>query len=266
MLQRQREGTPQAKDFTFQFESPSTLKMGMASHPPPPPAGSRVNQVGQRPLATHGAQANAGPTASPAMNPQGAADVPPVERERTEAEIKADENREYRRAARERKREQQYRNRASKQKPQDEWICEFCEYELIFGRPPRALIRSYEEKDWAFRKGEAERKRLLDKAKAKGRKLKKGARAARSAQAAGGSHAAQSQYYDDQYDPSVHPQDRDSQGDEFFEDGVDESLPPTPYPEVGGPSMDYQSLPTAIDQDPIPPDISIDWDRLRHAI
>ncbi|KAH6604103.1 cytosolic iron-sulfur protein assembly protein 1 [Trichoderma cornu-damae] len=47
------------------------------------------------------------------------------------------------------------------------WICEFCEYERIFGEPPRTLIRDYEIKDRRHRQEEADRKRLLEKAKAK---------------------------------------------------------------------------------------------------
>ncbi|KAL7795931.1 hypothetical protein V8C37DRAFT_373954 [Trichoderma ceciliae] len=53
------------------------------------------------------------------------------------------------------------------------WICEFCEYERIFGEPPRTLIRDYEIKDRRHRQDEADRKRLLEKAKAKSRKGKK---------------------------------------------------------------------------------------------
>ncbi|KAK7985215.1 hypothetical protein PG996_005544 [Apiospora saccharicola] len=57
--------------------------------------------------------------------------------------------------------------------PQDVWVCEFCEYERIFGRPPEALIRQYEIKDRRRRREEAERRRLLEKAKMKSRKGKK---------------------------------------------------------------------------------------------
>lgn len=53
------------------------------------------------------------------------------------------------------------------------WICEFCEYERIFGEPPRTLVRDYEIKDRRHRQEEADRKRLLEKAKAKSRKGKK---------------------------------------------------------------------------------------------
>ncbi|ODA78746.1 hypothetical protein RJ55_06129 [Drechmeria coniospora] len=56
---------------------------------------------------------------------------------------------------------------------EDVWICEFCEYERIFGEPPRALIRDYEIKDRRHRQDEADRRRLLEKAKAKSRKGRK---------------------------------------------------------------------------------------------
>ncbi|EGR46697.1 uncharacterized protein TRIREDRAFT_50536, partial [Trichoderma reesei QM6a] len=62
--------------------------------------------------------------------------------------------------------------------PEDIWICEFCEYERIFGEPPRTLIRDYEIKDRRQRQEEADRKRLLEKAKAKSRKGKKAGKAA----------------------------------------------------------------------------------------
>lgn len=62
--------------------------------------------------------------------------------------------------------------------PEDIWICEFCEYERIFGEPPRTLIRDYEIKERRQRQEEADRKRLLEKAKAKSRKGKKASKAA----------------------------------------------------------------------------------------
>jgi hypothetical protein len=69
----------------------------------------------------------------------------------------------------------------NKPRPEDMWICEFCEYERIFGRPPRALVRNYEIKDRRQRQEEADRKRLLEKAKAKNRKAKKSSRAIKGA-------------------------------------------------------------------------------------
>lgn len=79
----------------------------------------------------------------------------------------------YALAARQRKIQQQYTNIHHPPALEDIWICEFCEYESIFGRPPEALIRQYEIKDRKERKRLAEKKRLLEKAKMKGRKTKK---------------------------------------------------------------------------------------------
>lgn len=76
-------------------------------------------------------------------------------------------------AAKDRRREAKYKLKHNPPKPEDFWICEFCEYERIFGEPPRALIRQYEIKDQKARRQEEERKRLLEKAKAKSRKAKK---------------------------------------------------------------------------------------------
>ncbi|KAF9891175.1 hypothetical protein FE257_004739 [Aspergillus nanangensis] len=79
----------------------------------------------------------------------------------------------YALAARQRKIQQQYSNLHHSPSMEDIWICEFCEYESIFGHPPEALIRQYEIKDRKERKRLAEKKRLLEKAKMKGRKNKK---------------------------------------------------------------------------------------------
>ncbi|KAI3328454.1 hypothetical protein F4824DRAFT_483467 [Ustulina deusta] len=77
------------------------------------------------------------------------------------------------RAARQRRRETEYQNMHHPPAPEDYYLCEFCEYELIFGHPPEALIRQYEIKDRRRRREEAERRRLLEKAKMKSRKGKK---------------------------------------------------------------------------------------------
>ncbi|KAM3516443.1 hypothetical protein NHJ13051_009910 [Beauveria bassiana] len=65
---------------------------------------------------------------------------------------------------------------------EDVWICEFCEYERIFGSPPKALIREYEMKDRRVRQEEVDRQRLLEKAKAKSRKGRKGNKATKGTQ------------------------------------------------------------------------------------
>lgn len=87
----------------------------------------------------------------------------------------------YSLAARQRKIQQQYTNIHHPPSLEDIWICEFCEYESIFGHPPEALIRQYEIKDRKERKRLAEKKRLLEKAKMKGRKTKKATKNSKNA-------------------------------------------------------------------------------------
>lgn len=98
----------------------------------------------------------------------------------------------YALAARQRKIQQQYTNIHHPPSLEEIWICEFCEYESIFGHPPEALIRQYEIKDRKERKRLAEKKRLLEKAKMKGRKTKKATKNAKNAS----SHQGYQQGYD----------------------------------------------------------------------
>ena len=101
--------------------------------------------------------------------------------------------------ARTRRLAQEYTNFHQPPGKENLWICEFCEYENIFGQPPEALIRRYEEKDRGARKRLAEKRRLLAKAKMKGRKGKRGSKAtAKSNMAA--TAAAQSQPATQSYD------------------------------------------------------------------
>ncbi|KAK5719502.1 hypothetical protein LTR15_008026 [Elasticomyces elasticus] len=95
-------------------------------------------------------------------------------------------SKEYALAARQRQLQQEYSNYHHRPTKDSMWICEFCEYEDIFGTPPLALIRSYEVKDRKERKAKAERRRLLEKAKMKGRKNKKGGKKAGNAGGAPG--------------------------------------------------------------------------------
>ncbi|KAI0203366.1 hypothetical protein F4808DRAFT_41892 [Astrocystis sublimbata] len=76
-------------------------------------------------------------------------------------------------AASRRRKETEIQNFHHPPAPENKWICEFCEYETIFGEPPKALIQQYEIKDRRRRREEAERRRLLEKAKMKSRKGKK---------------------------------------------------------------------------------------------
>lgn len=87
---------------------------------------------------------------------------------------------ELRLAARARRRQTEAQNLHNPPKPEDIWICEFCEYESIFGGPPAALVRQYEIKDRKLRQQEEERRRLLEKAKMRSRKGRKGKAPAKS--------------------------------------------------------------------------------------
>ncbi|KAK3354739.1 hypothetical protein B0H65DRAFT_438049 [Neurospora tetraspora] len=83
---------------------------------------------------------------------------------------------EYAAAARQRRRETQLRNKRHPPKPEDIWICHFCEYESIFGHPPEALVRQYEIKARKQRQLEQQRKaqwERLKKGKHKGKKNSK---------------------------------------------------------------------------------------------
>jgi len=133
--------------------------------------------------------------------------------------------REYDAAAKTRRRETLLYNKRHPPKPEEVWICHFCEYESIFGSPPSALIRLYEVRDRKQRLSEQQRKaqwERLRKGKHKGKKNNK--LAAKSNDAAHDTHqttAAQgaatnsnagqgsqsddyfnvSEYEDDEYEP-----------------------------------------------------------------
>ncbi|EFX01890.1 hypothetical protein CMQ_4961 [Grosmannia clavigera kw1407] len=88
-------------------------------------------------------------------------------------------DRELAKQARERKRIQQRQNAVTS--PSSEfYICPFCEYESFYKKKPKSFIRSFELRERKKREQAEERQRLLDKAKARGRKGKKAARAATS--------------------------------------------------------------------------------------
>lgn len=124
----------------------------------------------------------------------------------------------YAYAARKRRTQQEYANFHNP--PSQPWICEFCEYEDIFGRPPEALIRQYEMKDRKERRRLAEKRRLLEKARMKGRKGKKASKKAQNN--ANNAQNAQNQPaggYDRRDDGSLGPDDDydDDYGD--YDDG-----------------------------------------------
>ena len=140
---------------------------------------------------------------------------------------------EYLIAARQRRQQQEFRNYHHPPAPEDVWICEFCEYERIFGTPPEALIKQYEIKDRRVRKQEAERRRLLEKAKMKGRKGKKGNKAAPKTSVAAQDRQMQNQP-SQQHISATQSQSQGTQSEDYYEDEYDDEYiqddPPPPSP------------------------------------
>ena len=82
-------------------------------------------------------------------------------------------NKDLEEQARARKREQEAINYQTP--PGDDmYICPFCEFEAINGYKPKTLIRGFEMKERKKQLEAERRQRLLEKAKARGRKGKKG--------------------------------------------------------------------------------------------
>ncbi|CAL8578217.1 hypothetical protein XPA_004012 [Xanthoria parietina] len=140
-------------------------------------------------------------------------------------------------SARQRRLQQEYDNYHHPPAAEDTWICEFCEYEMIFGRPPEALIRQYEIKDRQERRRLAEKRRLLEKAKMKGRKGKKGNKNA--GKNTGTANSAQQTASKQRYDQAVEKvpihHDQGVPGDDELGEGYEDDpasvappLPPTP--------------------------------------
>ena len=142
----------------------------------------------------------------------------------------------YALAARQRKLQQEYSNIQHPPAPEDIWICEFCEYESIFGQPPHALIRQYEIKDRKERRRLAEKRRLLEKAKLKGRKGKKQTKNAAKAASNAAHQAANQQGYDQR--------PLDQLGDDDLDYGYDDDPIPMPAPP---PAPTKQPMPGAYD-------------------
>ena len=143
---------------------------------------------------------------------------------------------EYQLAALQRRQQQQYQNYHHPPSREEQWICEFCEYEQIFGAPPEALIRQYEEKDRRLRKQEAERRRLLEKAKMKGRKGKKGNKGTSKAAPPNNDRQTDSSQPTQQSVPMTNSQNQSqgTQNEEYYDDEIDDEYvqddapPPSP--------------------------------------
>ncbi|KAK8155098.1 hypothetical protein BKA80DRAFT_143171 [Phyllosticta citrichinensis] len=267
------KAAPQKTQFTFTCGSPNQPtwpgQNGSYSSgpdlraPPPAPSSAPASRIplpaqSTRGVTTHATQTSpqmngtpqastAGQQAPPTANSQQPApqQQPPKKPRRKPEKI-------YAMAARRRRLQQEYTNYHHPPSRDDIWICEFCEYEDIFGEPPRALIRQYEIKDRKEQKRMAEKRRLLEKAKMKGRKGKKMCKNSQSRAPASNSQHAQphDQHYDDQ---QLHPDDGvEGQGDEYFEDDYDDGAPPH-----GGSDIDAGYIPPPAPSEPPDPKIQM---------
>ncbi|MCJ1481876.1 hypothetical protein MMC06_002036 [Schaereria dolodes] len=230
--------------FTFTCESDSTkgmvwpgsgLNTATANTPylPSAPPNMPVTQPGQnlKGFSTQGTQTS--PTMAGQVNQNGqqvganqAAPQQPRKPRRPPGKL-------YALAARQRRLQQEYNNYHHPPKVEDVWVCEFCEYESIFGSPPEALVRQYEIKDRQERKRLAEKQRLLEKAKMKGRKGKKGNKnASKNTNAAAQPQQPAGQQNHSQQQPGQVPvqnhgtQSEDYQDDDYIDDPVDFQVPP----------------------------------------
>ena len=160
-------------------------------------------------------------------------------------------SKEFALAARQRRLQQEYTNYHHRPSKDNMWICEFCEYEDIFGVPPVALIRQYEIKDRQDRKRQAEKRRLLEKAKAKNRKGKKGSKKGNNANNNNNNVAAAAAPVGGQnYDPNLPP----PEGEEYYDDeeyadeyepvGPDDQYPADYYPPPPAPAGTPQAVGT----------------------
>ena len=224
----QAASTPTANaktQFTFTMESESANKLvdqqaaaaaaAAAYNIPTPnhrlPPGKGMNTTGTQTTAAHRQPAQPAPRTGPSQpQTQNAGQQPAAPKPKPRRRP----SKEYLLAARQRRLQQEYTNYHHRPTKDSMWICEFCEYEDIFGYPPVQLIRQYERKDRAERKKQAEKRRLLEKAKAKNRKNKKGSKKGGNNANVG---AAAKGYANDlanqPYDPALDPA-----GDEYFDD------------------------------------------------
>lgn len=249
LQQEASKSPPQKTDFTFTPDGgenrpvwPGQHSDMPAGYQPPPPA---PNQSGSQP-----GRLGAPQTGPNSIRPPQTAPMPhyPQQQQQQPAQAGAPPPKQkkprrpgaiYRIAARQRRLQQEYQNYHHPPKREDIWICEFCEYETIFGSPPRALIKQYEIKDRKVRKELAERRRLLEKAKNKGKKGKKGGNKgknnANNANNQQHPPPPNQQRYDPPLDDHLGEEEDYYEGEddeyEYGDDGLD-SLPPTPHPQA----------------------------------
>ncbi len=238
--QSNKKSTATKTQFTFTCESDSAKGMlwpgkhnsspGLPHHTTPQPnVVSTQTGHGNKGFATQGTQT------SPSMAGQTQQSDPPQTGANQQAPQQPKKPRrplakQYAMAARQRRLQQDYNNYHHPLRAEDIWICEFCEYESIFGSPPEALVRQYEIKDRRERKRLAEKRRLLEKAKMKGRKGKRGNKnAAKNVNAATQPQPpAQKQRFDQQPVDEATMQHQGTQSEDYLADDYDDDPIPTP--------------------------------------
>ncbi|KAH0427328.1 hypothetical protein CcaCcLH18_09711 [Colletotrichum camelliae] len=204
------KSSPTATQFTFTCDSPVPKPQWpgtdpLGSHGSLPGYGNKFRQAS---MATQTLDAASSVAAPPAPAPASKGGAQPG----TKKKSRRRQEKELRLAAKHRRQEAEYRYINNPPNPEDMWICHFCEYERIFGEPPYALIKQYEIKDQKARRKEAERKRLLEKAKAKSRKAKK------ATKSPGKTASPQSQQQAGLADAPVHTNHSGFTPDEYIED------------------------------------------------
>ncbi|KAI9828281.1 MAG: hypothetical protein M1819_006619 [Sarea resinae] len=238
LLQQQssKKSSPAQTQFTFTCESDAGKNMvwpspngTLTSGHPSMVAGNvasgipGVRSQGARGVSTQGTQTS--PNMGGALGGQSAT---PQQGKKTRRRP----DKEYALAARQRRLQQEYNNYHHPPSREDIWICEFCEYESIFGVQPEALVKQYEIKDRTERKRLAEKRRLLEKAKMKNRKGKKGGKAASKNSNAGTQQQQSGSQRYDQQGGDVPLQGQDAQSEEYLAEDYDDEPIPVATPAV----------------------------------
>ena len=248
------KGTPSGKtQFTFTCESDSAKSISWPDYGYPPLPGAYPDTM---PNGIDGAYDNVPTSGMQNMSGYDTANQGDGQRAAQGAQVsqprrtKRSLAKQYATAAKERKVRQAYGNFHHAPKLEDVWICEYCEYEAIFGGPPEALIRQYEIKDRRERRRLAEKQRLLEKAKMRNKRGKKGSKNSKNAHAAT-QPQQQQQTQKPRHDqlPGEYPQDNaDLPADEYLLDDYDEdpastpTLPPKALPKASISQRNAQHL------------------------
>lgn len=158
--------SPASTQFTFTCESqvPGTYRGDLSGLPPP------GYIPGKGPAMSHGmgTMNDQGAGRHDAL-PKGGSQGSAGRQRRTRKSI----DRELEEQARQRRAKTRENRRRNPVPIEEEWVCDFCIYESIWGEPPAAIIRAYEERERRERIAEMNKKRRLEQVKARSRKSKK---------------------------------------------------------------------------------------------